>query len=72
MENTTEEQRTITLPNHLAKAQLRYPCQLQQGMRRLFGKLLCYRADTSIKRKGPTEEKLLMARNMDGLKMKNI
>lgn len=69
-ENTAEEQRTIALPNHLAKAQLWYPCQLQQGRCQLFSKLLRYSADTSIKQKGLIEEKLLMAKNMDGLKIK--
>lgn len=68
-ENTAEEQRTSALPNHLAKVQLQYPCQLRQGRCRLFSKPPCYRAGTSIKQKGLIEENLLMAKNTDRLKI---
>lgn len=64
MENTGEEQRTITLPDQLAKAQLQFPCQTQQEGADSSANY--WITDTSTRQKGLTEE---MAKNVERLKI---
>lgn len=54
MENTGEELRTITLPNHPAKAQLQFPCQTQQEG--ADSSANCWVTDTSSRQKRLMEE----------------